>query len=145
MSVINFKLVQTQVQTLIAAHAFFAGQVVALNVGKALAEAEQGLREKGQAIVVYPIQAAANSRSGHGAVILSATIDVLFAANPAKVGSGTDLNIYDMVSNGVDAVISYDSGSQPHDRFVMENVDLATLDDGSWGYVVTFAKLCVFG
>lgn len=136
MSVLAFNAIQSKIVTLISAHSFFVGEYVVENTGQGLQKIEQALREKGQGVVVYPIQGASEARNGTGSVKLTATIDVLFAFNPEK---GTKL-VYDMVTNGISAVLDYFPANIPNDRFQVSGIDLQEVDQGIWGYIVSFTK-----
>ena len=140
MSVLAFSALQQKVVDLIAANSYFTGETVTLHQGRSLSEVEEALRDAGQTTVVYPVQAAGGTKSGLGAAIMSATIDVLFAFNPEK---GT-LNIYLMVTNGIGAVLDYFNPNTPNDRFEVEDLTIAEADDGVWGYLVTFRKTVQF-
>lgn len=140
MSVLAFSNCQQKVVDLIEARAFFATETVVLHQGKTLSEVEEALRDAGQVTVVYPIQAAGGAKNGLGAAIMSATLDVLFAFNPEK---GT-LDIYEMVTEGIGAVLEYFNPNTPQDRFEVEDLSIAEADDGVWGYLVTFRKSVQF-
>jgi hypothetical protein len=140
MSVLAFNAVQAKVAELIAAHAYFAGQYVVANQGRGLDEIEQALREKGQGVVVYPIQGAGEARNGTGSAKMTVNLDVLFAWNP-EVGT---LSVYDMVTNGISAVIDYFPANIPNDRFQVSGIELLQMDEGLWGYVVSFTKAVQF-
>lgn len=140
MSVLAFKDAQAKVAELITADSFFTGEVVATSVGKHLSEVEDALRDVGQATIVYPIQSAGSPSNGMGAVVMQIVVPTAFLFNPEK---GTK-NIYDMVTNGIGAVISYFGTNNPNDRFRVQSLELFETDTGVWGYIVDFTKFVQF-
>lgn len=136
MSVLAFEDVQSTAKALIAAHPFFVGQTVIENRGQTLGEIEAALRDLGQAVIVYPIKSDTDAANGLGSVKTVVFFDVLFIFNPEK---GT-LDIYEMVVNGVSAVIDYFPPNNPNDRFKFDSIQIAEDDSGVWGYIVTFKK-----
>jgi hypothetical protein len=140
MSVLAFASVQSKVKDLIQVNAYLAAETVALHAGRALAEVEQALRDRGQAVVVYPVQSAGSAANGLGAVKMTVVVPVLFIFNP-EVGT---LDIYQMVSNGIGAVLDYFTPNVPQDRFRVEAVEIAESDAGTWGYLVDFSKAVQF-
>lgn len=140
MSVLAFASIQAKVKELLLANSYLSAETVALHVGTALSEVEQALRDRGQAVVVYPVQSAGSSANGIGAAKMTAIVPVLFVFNP-ELGSK---DIYLMVSNGIGAVLDYFTPNTPQDRFRVEDLEIAESDGGVWGYLVNFSKAVQF-
>lgn len=137
MSVLAFKDCQQKVVDLITARALFVDSTIVLQDGKQHDEIEEALRTDGEVVIVLPLQGADGARSGLGAAILDAKVDVIIAWNPER---GT-LNIYEMVTEAVGAVLEYFNPNTPNDRFTVESVSPPLVDDaGSWAYLVSFKK-----
>ncbi len=151
MSVMAFKEVQPMTRDLIAGHSFFLSRemMVIENRGKPQQEIEDALKEDGWCAVVYPLQSSKEVHSGQGAATTKGTIEVAFLFNANFVvdqaASASDpFDIYDMVNNGISAVLNYQNNTQSHDRFFLESWEIYEYDEGTWGYMVTFSKACEF-
>lgn len=162
MSVLQFKEVQPLVRDIISMHSFFNeteegsddGILVIENRGKPQHEIEDALKEDGFCVVVFPLQASSEVRSGQGAASARMSIDVLFLFNPTKIEPFADdvspdpalypFDIYEMVENGIEAILNYQNNYQAHDRFFLVGIEIYDYDEGTWGYMVTFSKAVEF-
>jgi hypothetical protein len=139
MSVIALSAVQEQVRTLIAASAYFADVTVLADDGTKFPEEEDALRNTGHCVTVLPLLDGQTVGNATGSAILSVSIAVRVAINPELA----TLDIYEMVSQVIAAVLNYGLANK-QDRFELaRGAKCFTVDDsdpGLMAYIVFFDK-----
>jgi hypothetical protein len=138
MSVILVKDVPAKVKELIDAHAFFVGQAVIVDLGKALAEEEAALTSAGHCITVKPVLEGDTVGAASGGAVVIVRVAVRFAINPEKA----TLDLLEMITKGAEAVLDYALNNRA-DRFELVGFSLHEVDQGLLSYMLLFNKQAI--
>lgn len=136
--------VQSTVQSLLEAAAYFSGESVLEDLGAIEPDRNQALEGRGFCVTVLPLLRGTLRSQAQGKAVLQVLVLVLVEINPATNPAAANKDIYEACAAVVAAVLAY-SQINPEDRFSLgpEPLEFSDHDPGLLSYIVTFTKLAV--